>query len=503
MAANRVRGGKRKGTDPDLAQLLKLVLAKLGGGDSEGEAAPSDGDDGEVRASRPRRANVAPPAAFPPVKRRNKKQTGETVVLQPTPQAVLTPPPPPVIELVTVVTPSIAAAAPSEEIAGHHAGVRSSSTGVAGGVEAMLADIRRSVAALAAPASDVPTQALPIAQGVAPGASAVTEQGQAARAHPGASQDLTTQTLASVSQMLANLTVPVPTPLPTTPWARDPLQNSVLELKRQVEALVAARNVPSLQVATSGPSVSQAPGPLSQTPPGGKEHGKVIEQGGNTIVTPAEVTGAETLLSRPGKLAAHVASEIKEKIWKGDFVDIFSLVRAKRREVESKDKDTKASSYTDKKTKIEENITNWLFGFNVFMSVMLEKKPDIGLSMIFYANKILKAHHMYGWNAWLEYDRDFRWAKLEDPAIGWDQTEVNVWLECVNNKLPNKQPFRAQYTSDKKESCWAFNKKVCSRPPGTCKFRHSCAFCGHPSHPEFKCLKKAKDRAKEGSKSST
>ncbi|KAJ1129241.1 hypothetical protein NDU88_007612 [Pleurodeles waltl] len=326
MAANRVRGGKRKGTDPDLAQLLKLVLAKLGGGDSEGEAAPSDGDDGEVRASRPRRANVAPPAAFPPVKRRNKKQTGETVVQQPTPQAVLTPPSPPVIELVTVVTPSIAAAAPSEEIAGHHAGVRSSSTGV----EAMLADIRRSVAALAAPASDVPTQALPIAQGVAPGASAVTEQGQAARAHPGASQDLTTQTLASVSQMLANLTVPVPTPHPTTPWASDPLQNSVLELKRQVEALVAARNVPSLQVATSGPSVSQAPGPLSQTPPGGKEHGKVIEQGGNTIVTPAEVTGADTLLSRPGKLAAHVASEIKEKIWKGDFVDIFSLEGARR-----------------------------------------------------------------------------------------------------------------------------------------------------------------------------
>ncbi|KAJ1142072.1 hypothetical protein NDU88_008400 [Pleurodeles waltl] len=451
MAANRVRGGKRKGTDPDLAQLLKLVLAKLGGGDSEGEAAPSDGDDGEVGASRPRRAHVAPPAAFPPVKRRNKKQTGGMVVQQPTPQAVLAPPPP-VIELVTVVAPSIAAAAPSEEIAGHHAGVGSPSTGPAGGVEAMLADIWRSVAALAAPANDVPTQALPIAQGVAPGASAVTEQGQAARAHPGASQDLTTQTLVSVSQMLANLTVPVPTPPPTTPWASDPLQNTVLELKRQVEALVAARNVPSLQVATSGPCVSQAPGPLSQTPPGGKEHGKVIEQGVNTIVTPgpAEVTGADTLLTRPGKLAAHVASEIKEKIWKGDFVDIFSLVRAKRREIESKDKDTKASSYTDKKPKIEENITNWLFGFNVFMSVMLEKKPEIGLSMIFYANKILKAHHMYGGNAWLEYDRDFRWAKVEDPAIGWDQTEVNVWLECVNNKLPSKQPFRALYKRQKR-----------------------------------------------------
>ncbi|KAJ1088460.1 hypothetical protein NDU88_001617 [Pleurodeles waltl] len=84
--------------------------------------------------------------------------------------------------------------------------------------------------------------------------------------------------------------------------------------------------------------------------------------------------------------------------------------------------------------------------------VMLEKKLETGIAMICYANKILKAHHVYGGNAWLEYVRDFRWAKVEDPAIGWDQTEVNVWLECMINKLPSKQPFRAQYANDKKGS---------------------------------------------------
>ncbi|KAJ1186663.1 hypothetical protein NDU88_003444 [Pleurodeles waltl] len=60
--------------------------------------------------------------------------------------------------------------------------------------------------------------------------------------------------------------------------------------------------------------------------------------------------------------------------------------------------------------------------------VMLEKKPDLGIAMICYSNKILKSHHVYVGAAWLEYNRDFRWAKLEDPSIGWDQTEVNVWL---------------------------------------------------------------------------
>ncbi|KAJ1080161.1 hypothetical protein NDU88_000381 [Pleurodeles waltl] len=260
------------------------------------------------------------------------------------------------------------------------------------------------------------------------------------------------QALLVVSQILTNINTASAPPPPTTPWANDSLQNSVLELKRQVEALAAAHNVRPLQVTTASPSVTPAPGSRTQATPLEKEQGKVTELGNIPAknIASAEGAGQDTLLSRPGKLAAHVAPDIKEKIWKGEFVDIFSLIRAKRGELETKEKDAKALSSIDKKPKVEESITNWLFGFNVFMSVMLKKKPESGIAMICYANKILRAHHMYGGNAWLEYDRDFRWAKVEEPVIRWDQTEVNVWLECVNNKLPGKQPFRSQYLSDKK-----------------------------------------------------
>ncbi|KAJ1142076.1 hypothetical protein NDU88_008404 [Pleurodeles waltl] len=61
----------------------------------------------------------------------------------------------------------------------------------------MLADIRRSLVVLAAPTKELPAQALPIIQGVAPGASTTTEQGQAALALPGESQDPTAQALLS------------------------------------------------------------------------------------------------------------------------------------------------------------------------------------------------------------------------------------------------------------------------------------------------------------------
>ncbi|XP_078530054.1 uncharacterized protein LOC144812318 [Lissotriton helveticus] len=213
----------------------------------------------------------------------------------------------------------------------------------------------------------------------------------------------------------------------------------------------------------------------------------------------AAIGGRESVLSKRGKLAAHVTLETREKIWKGDFVDIFSLIRPKRREVETKEKDGKEGSFRDRKPRVEESINNWLFGFNVFSIVMLEKKPELVIPLIGYANQILKAQTMYGGGAWLDYNRDFRWAKVDDPDMGWDQTEVNVWLESVNNKAPMKQPFRTSHggAGEKRGACWAFNRKTCTWPPGACKFKHACAYCGHPSHPEFKCITKSKEKGRE------
>ncbi|KAJ1136759.1 hypothetical protein NDU88_003173 [Pleurodeles waltl] len=280
-----------------------------------------------------------------------------------------------------------------------------------------------------------------------------------------------------VSKLLAGINAPVTTaPPPTTPWGADgSWQNTVADLKRQVDSLVAAHSSNPLQSSNNSQCVALAPSIYLSSAPSVQN---VLPSSSKlpSPDIPAKEGTTDSLLSRPGKLAGHVSTETREKIWKGDFVDIFSLIRAKRREIEGKEKEPKSSSYSERKPKIEENITNWLFGFNVFMSMLLEKKPELGTSLIYYANKILKAQHTYGGLAWLEYNKDFRWAKVEDPSIGWDQTEVNVWLECVNNKVPGRQPFRPQLSGEKKGSCWAFNRKTCSRPAGTCKFKKAVPF---------------------------
>ncbi|KAJ1184614.1 hypothetical protein NDU88_001417 [Pleurodeles waltl] len=65
MASNCVRVGRRKGSDTELTQLLKLVLAKLGDGDSDSGDTASEVENNGVGLTRPRRTHEAPRAAFP------------------------------------------------------------------------------------------------------------------------------------------------------------------------------------------------------------------------------------------------------------------------------------------------------------------------------------------------------------------------------------------------------------------------------------------------------
>ncbi|KAJ1131642.1 hypothetical protein NDU88_009977 [Pleurodeles waltl] len=86
MPPKRTSAQKGTGRDPELSQLLRLVLQKLGSEDSREVTGPREEEGGSDRGKRPKRSHVAPSAAFPPVKRRRN-------VKAPVPASInLTPP---------------------------------------------------------------------------------------------------------------------------------------------------------------------------------------------------------------------------------------------------------------------------------------------------------------------------------------------------------------------------------------------------------------------------
>ncbi|KAJ1176747.1 hypothetical protein NDU88_002014 [Pleurodeles waltl] len=109
MPPKKASTQKGNGRDPELSQLLRLVLEKLGSEDtSEGSECP-EMVGGKVWCSRPKRSHVAPSAAFPPVKRRRngKAQVPATIVLTP----------PAAVPATIVLSPPAAASLPGQLIA--------------------------------------------------------------------------------------------------------------------------------------------------------------------------------------------------------------------------------------------------------------------------------------------------------------------------------------------------------------------------------------------------
>ncbi|KAJ1209271.1 hypothetical protein NDU88_004649 [Pleurodeles waltl] len=134
------------------------------------------------------------------------------------------------------------------------------------GLEGVLADIRKSLAALAPTAqSGAPPTPLPgIAVPAPPGPPPVRFPAQQAQ-----DQDPSRLPLLEVSKLLASINTPATnTPPPTTPWgSSDSWQNTVIDLKRQVDALVAAHASNPLQASISSPNVARHRAPFSLHPP--------------------------------------------------------------------------------------------------------------------------------------------------------------------------------------------------------------------------------------------
>ncbi|KAJ1101259.1 hypothetical protein NDU88_006331 [Pleurodeles waltl] len=115
MPPKKASAPKRNGRDPELSQLLRLVLEKLGRDDAVEVTESSVNEVGGDKNSRPKRSHVAPSAAFPAVKRRRNGKTPVPASSEQTCAAVVNPPvqtdipePPPLVPAPPLVTQGVA-----------------------------------------------------------------------------------------------------------------------------------------------------------------------------------------------------------------------------------------------------------------------------------------------------------------------------------------------------------------------------------------------------------
>lgn len=180
----------------------------------------------------------------------------------------------------------------------------------------------------------------------------------------------------------------------------------------------------------------------------------------------------------------------KEKIWRGEFVDVFSLLfRVEPMEEQ------------DQHPKVERNFDNWLSGFLIYVSVLLQAQLWRGLALIKYMDIILRIRTFFVGPAWLQYDEMFRMQAAVLPSLPWDRIEPDLWLDLFTQYEyvdgpradsghivavdPRPLQRKAAMKKAPKRVCWMFNARgKCFRD--RCRFKHECATCAGP-HPNIAC----------------
>ncbi|KAM9316824.1 uncharacterized protein PAF06_007914 [Gastrophryne carolinensis] len=135
-----------------------------------------------------------------------------------------------------------------------------------------------------------------------------------------------------------------------------------------------------------------------------------------------------------GPLGAHLKAEVKEKIWKREYIDIFTLLPLERFNVDRWKEGGEGRKEEEEDRRrlrmILRTFGNWLQAFAIMGSVIGEKSPGECSALFCYLDAVWEAHRVYGGTAWLKYDEQFRQRMSVRPELGtFDSFGVPVATE--------------------------------------------------------------------------
>ena len=233
-------------------------------------------------------------------------------------------------------------------------------------------------------------------------------------------------------------------------------------------------------------------------------------------------------------VGTHVHLNLKNKIWKSEFVEFSDLLPQNRAFVMAKE-ELKAKCCSGfhweqaafnisqtgegRGTRRKEIFTigEWTDAMFVYMQIYLEKHPGQCFNLIKYATIVRQAAARHGTRGALEYDREFRMKKALYPNKPFQLIDGELYYSVLipaglqqnyhkrfqsGHEMPfvntgpqqpfrtgPPQPFRTGPQSANRMPvgvCWAFNKGNCDK--FNCAHPHKCAICGRTNHGQQRCF---------------
>ncbi|OCT72024.1 hypothetical protein XELAEV_18035008mg [Xenopus laevis] len=144
-----------------------------------------------------------------------------------------------------------------------------------------------------------------------------------------------------------------------------------------------------------------------------------------------------------GPLGALLKPEVRDKIWKRDYVDFLTLLPLERVNIDKFEKHKEHRKEEDEDRRcfrlISRTFGNWLQAFSILASIVGEKRPEHCSALFCYLDNIWEAHWVYGGHDWLLQRMQIR------QNLNWNYRDIGLWMRLRNNK--EYQGYSAQGTA--------------------------------------------------------
>lgn len=181
-------------------------------------------------------------------------------------------------------------------------------------------------------------------------------------------------------------------------------------------------------------------------------------------------------------IALNVSNAVKEKIIRGEYIDLSMLLtNSSNLNLQKQnlivEQGQIALEPAIKVNKIS-NIEMWSDAFIIFISIYCSVHVEKFQEMLKYMNSVRLGAKRCSGNGWYLYDQQYRLKKAQDPSSLWGSMDPELWLMCI-------QPNPVNYSRKQGLKCYSFNYEgFCAKV--TCYYQHSCMKCNN-GHPILRC----------------
>ncbi|KAJ1135207.1 hypothetical protein NDU88_001652 [Pleurodeles waltl] len=165
--------------------------------------------------------------------------------------------------------------------------------------------------------------------------------------------------------------------------------------------------------------------------------------------------GRPYMVARAPGLASIIPLAEKERIWRREFITIFTLLEIQVEGLDLTTVDKKEEERRERnRVRKERNFDNWLDAFRIMACIIVEKFPDCTKDLWLYESKIHEAQRQFTGDAWLDYDKDFRLKMQAHPDIEWDEEDVAGYMQ----KMMITRKAKSWANKGEQPFCWSYQK---------------------------------------------